>query len=1179
LRSSDAAALGTYNPAISARYDGEPTYLPSAINVATTLVAGTPAISWAPANLAYGTPLGASQLNAASTTAGTFTYLPAAGTVLNAGLHTLEATFTPADTEHWVTRTESRSLTVAKLTPLVTVTGGSFVYDGTPHTATASATGGAGETLPLTITYNGSTTAPTNAGTYEVMARFAGDDNHSLAWATATLTIARAVPAVEVSTEPIFYSGQARQAIVAVRGLGGVELFPYTVLYDGATTLPVDAGTYAVQVRFDGDVNYAPVTGDGTLVINKTTPIMGLSAPTLTYDGQPHAASAAVIGVSNEPLTPVVITYNGGPDVPVNAGVYTVVARYDGSDNYTAVEQTTTLTIVKALSSLTWAPPASIVYGTPLGALQLRATTVTPGDFAYSPAAGAVLNAGPHTLSVVFTPADSVNYTGATLSVPIQVTKAYPGLSWAAITDVVYGTPLGDAQLNATASVPGTYTYTPAAGTVLTVGSHLLQVSFAPTDSNNYYSGSTGASLRVVAAPSVLTWPQPADIVYGTALGSAQLNATANVAGTFTYFPAAGTMLAAGATTLDVTFTPSDQNYTPATASVTLNVLKATPAMAIVTADATYDGQPHGATGTVTGVGGAALGPIVFTYNGSTDVPVKAGTYAVVASFAGDANYSAVSATGSMTIAKASTALSWAAPADITYGTPLGDAQLNATASVPGTFAYSPAAGTVLAAGATTLDVTFTPSDPNYTPATASVTLNVLKATPAIAIAASDATYDGQPHGATGKVNGLDGTPLGTITFTYNGSTDVPINAGTYAVVASFAGDANYSAVSTTGSMTINRAPLTVRATDAVKRFGAPLPALGATIAGFVNGETAASLSGTLVVTTAATQQSPVGIYALVPSGVSSTNYAVTFVGGTLSVVRGLVDVGVTTSPEPSGVDQPMTFTASVAAAAPAAGAPAGVVRFFDGTTLLGSAPLITGVATLSTAGLDAGPRAIEARYDGDGSFEPGTASSTHVIRDASQTPALTLASSRNPSNVGQSVTLTAYVSMASGAVPGTVEFYDGSTLLGTSPISAGRATLTTTSLAAGSHAITARYPGWGDIPPSRSEVFVQSVGAGGWKDRTTTMAIETPNPVALGDEVMVTAEVTGGSATPGGHVLFMVDGAVVAEVAVTPLSATTARASLAVPGLAHGRHAISATYLGDSNYKGSTARVIVAVN
>jgi hypothetical protein len=86
-----------------------------------------------------------------------------------------------------------------------------------------------------------------------------------------------------------------------------------------------------------------------------------------------------------------------------------------------------------------------------------------------------------------------------------------------------------------------------------------------------YYTHAA-AVLMPKAKPS-LNWSTPAAIAYGTALGASQLNATANIAGNFTYTPAAGTVLAAGNHTLNVAFTPTDTgNYTIASANVTLKV-------------------------------------------------------------------------------------------------------------------------------------------------------------------------------------------------------------------------------------------------------------------------------------------------------------------------------------------------------------------------------------------------------------------------------------------------------------------------------------------------------------------------------------------------------------------------------------------------------------------------------
>jgi len=153
----------------------------------------------------------------------------------------------------------------------------------------------------------------------------------------------------------------------------------------------------------------------------------------------------------------------------------------------------------------------------------------------------------------------------------------------------------------------------------------------------------------------VLTWTNPANIVYGTALGATQLNATASVAGTFVYTPPAGTVLNAGNNqTLRVDFTPTDTtNYTATFKTVAITVTKAMPTVVVTGGTFAYDGQPHPASGFAYGVGGVSdvLSPaLTFTYNGSATVPVAAGTYSVVGTFAGNSNYLSATNTATLTI-------------------------------------------------------------------------------------------------------------------------------------------------------------------------------------------------------------------------------------------------------------------------------------------------------------------------------------------------------------------------------------------------------------------------------------------------------------------------------------------------------------------------------------------------
>ena len=147
--------------------------------------------------------------------------------------------------------------------------------------------------------------------------------------------------------------------------------------------------------------------------------------------------------------------------------------------------------------------------------------------------------------------------------------QASSTITWSNPANIVYGTPLSGSQLDATANTAGTFAYTPALGMVLKAGNdQTLSVAFTPTDTTDYATTRATATINVLQASSTITWSNPANIVYGTPLSGSQLDATANVAGTFAYTPALGMVLKAGnSQTLNVTFTPTDTtDYTAALA-------------------------------------------------------------------------------------------------------------------------------------------------------------------------------------------------------------------------------------------------------------------------------------------------------------------------------------------------------------------------------------------------------------------------------------------------------------------------------------------------------------------------------------------------------------------------------------------------------------------------------------
>jgi hypothetical protein len=154
-------------------------------------------------------------------------------------------------------------------------------------------------------------------------------------------------------------------------------------------------------------------------------------------------------------------------------------------------------TVTKATPTIKWPVPATIVYGTALSAAQLNATASVPGSFAYDPAAGEVLAAGKHEILATFTPKNTTDEATVQATVTLTVSKATPIITWQAPAAISYGTPLSAAQLRATALVPGSFVYTPAAGTVLTSGKQTLSVTFIPTDTADYTTAQTTASLEV----------------------------------------------------------------------------------------------------------------------------------------------------------------------------------------------------------------------------------------------------------------------------------------------------------------------------------------------------------------------------------------------------------------------------------------------------------------------------------------------------------------------------------------------------------------------------------------------------------------------------------------------------------------------------------------------------------
>ncbi|TKC09872.1 T9SS type B sorting domain-containing protein [Pedobacter polaris] len=732
--------------------------------VAITVDKAAQTIVWtAPANITYGTALSATQLNA--TAEGTLTYIPALGTVLGGGTHTLSVT--AAATSNYEAATKTVVITVDKAAAIISLAGLAQTFDGTAKpvsatTAPASLTG-------VAITYDGSTTIPTNAGTYAVVASLT-NDNYTAINATGTLVISKAAQVITWTAPANITYGTALTATQLNATAEG------TLTYTPALGTILGGEAHTLSVTAAATANHEAATKTIAITVDKAAQTIVWNLPAnITY-------GTALSGVQLNATAEGTLTYTPALGTVLGAGLHTLSVTAAATSNYEAATKTVAIMVDKAAQTIVWTAPANITYGTALSAAQLNATA--EGALTYTPALGTILGGGAQTLSV--TAAATSNYEAATKTVAITVDKATQTIVWNVPANITYGTALSATQLNATAE--GTLTYTPALGTVLGAGAQTLSVTAATT--SNYEAATKTVSITVDKAAQVITWTAPANITYGTALSGIQLNATAE--GTLTYTPALGTALGAGTQTLSVT-AAATSNYESATRTVSITVDKAAQTIAW-TAPANI---VYGTALTATQLNATAEGTLTYTPALGTVLGAGAQTLSVTA--AATSNYEAATKTVSITVDKAAQTIAWNAPANITYGTALSATQLNATAE--GTLTYTPALGTVLGAGAQTLSVTAA-STSNYEAATKTVAITVDKATATISLAGLAQTFDGTAKAVTATTAPAN---LTGVAITYDGGTAIPVNAGTYAVVASLTND-NYTAVNATGTLVISKA-------------------------------------------------------------------------------------------------------------------------------------------------------------------------------------------------------------------------------------------------------------------------------------------------------------------------------------------------------------------------------------
>ena len=1110
-----------------------PTFSSSVTTPLTLTLQQHAAVTWAaPAAIADGTPLSSTQLNAVGNTAGTYVYSPMSGTVLSPGSHTLSVTFTPTDQGNYpgtgtatVTLVVNGPVAATASAPAATnfapipvgtasssqsvtftfLTGGTI---GSPLVVTQGATGldfadattGTCDTNGAGFVYSAAATCTVNV---ILTPRYPGARYGAVLLEDGSGNVLATAYIYGIGTGPQVAFTPATQSVV-VDGL----LHPHGVAVDGSGNLYIadannnrvlketlSAGTYtqsvlvsglltpaAVAVDGSGDV-YIADAGDGLLL--KEAPSGGSYTQTLVGTGLTNDNGVAVDGTGN-----VYIADSGNNRVlleTLSGGTYTQTTIGSGFSNPQSV----------AVDG-NWN-----VYIADSGSNRVLEETLTSGSYTQSPlftglnnplgvavdGVGNVYIANASAGQILMETLSDGSYTQTTLASGLSSpqTMVIDRTGNVFVTDSNNNQVLEENVANApnlsfaSTHVGLTSSDSPEAVTVENIGNTALLFTAAGLVAPADFSQVAGSGSPVDCVNS------------GSVAAGAECNLRIRFVPTTT-----------GVFSESFTLSDNSLNASPATqaialigtglSSITLSPSSST--LAAGTVGAAYGGVTFTATG--------GTGPYTYTHTGTlppgltlsssgvlSGIPTTAGgpySFTVVAtdseSATGSNAYSIAINAGTATVTLGNLSR-------IYTGASLAATATTSPAELAVGFTYTGANGTTYGPSSTAptsagnYTVVGAVSSANYT-GTATGTLVIAKAPATVTLGGLAQAYTGEPRAVTATTSpteltvgltytGLEGTAYGP-------SSTPPTLGGSY-TVAGVVSNANYTG-SATGTLVISGGTATVTLGNLAQVYtGSPLAATATTSpAGLTVVFTYAGISGTTYGPSSVPPASA-GSYTVVGT-VSGGNNSGT-ASGTLVIAKAPATVTLGDLAQPySG--SPLAATAATTPAGLTVGLKYTGV---SGTTYGPSATPPTSAGSYTVLGT-----VSNANYG-------GAASGTMVIGQLAS--AISVRSSANPVLAQTAVNFTATVSAQPGTPAGTVTFLDGTTPLGQASLTGHTASLITSSLAVGSHTVTADYSGDTDIAGSASSPLTQSIldfslaptsGAGG-SSGGTPVTTQTANP------------------------------------------------------------------------------------
>ena len=886
------------------------------------------------------------------------------------------------------------TLTITPALLTITANGQTKVYGAAMPTLTASYIGlvngdtAASLSTQPTLRSTANAQSAVSAAGYTITASGAVDGDYNInstSYVPGTLTVTPAILTLTADNKSRAYGVGDPSLTYSISGFVNGDFYDPSKVNGAGTPVFTSSdtmlssppvGTYSIAVASLGSLGWNYPTANPNYVFDLAHCVPGILTITpalLTVTANPAASHTygqatnfavtdyAISGLVNPDTISVTLTSAGAAAGALVAGSpYAIVPSAAVSDpsNYTIVYVNGQLTVNKAPLTIT-ANPQSKTYGAADPALtyqssgfQLHDTQASAVTGALSRAAGEHVAGGPYVINEGTLAA--ANYTIAFTGNTLTITPALLTITANGQTKVY-----GAAMPTLTASYIG-----------LVNGDTAASLSTQPT-----LRSTANAQSAVSAAGYTIT-------ASGAVDGDYNINSTSYVPGTLTVTPAILTLTADNKSraygAADPSLTDSISGF------VNGDFLDSSELQNAPTFASTDTGPSPVGNYTI----GISPGSLIWTY------PTVANPNYV---FDSDLAHCVP---GKLTITPALLTVT-AEPASYTYGLTNFAVTAYATSGLinPDTVSVTEtsagaAAGASVAGSPYAIVPSAAVSDPsNYTIVYVNGQLTVNKAPLTITANPKSKTYGAADPTFTDTISGfINGQTLATSGVTgapsFTTTADTTSHVGTYNVVAGISslqsGDYLFSFMP--GTLTITPAPLTIMANNTSQPFGTT-PSLSASFIGLVNGDTAASLAAPAVLSTTATGTSLPGTYPITVSGASSADYSITYNSGTFTVQQSSTVSSLEGPILRSSVTSPVTFTVDVRSSSPGSIPSTGIVAFYDQAQMIGTAPVVNGIATLTTSALAKGNYMVHAVYQGDTNYEQSsTGTITQIVMSTAPT-------------------------------------------------------------------------------------------------------------------------------------------------------------------------------------------------